>query len=166
MDQKICFDTIIKNITEHPESAQFLIQRPVGTGKTFFYKTLCNYLRAQKKIVLCVASSGIAALFLPGRMISHSRFKIPLIVNEDSICRFTGSFYLYEVLKQTSLIIWNEVFMQNKHCFAAVYRTLSDLLENQNLFEGIPVVFGGDFVQILPVVKHGNQDSIVNANIQ
>lgn len=38
--------------------------------------------------------------------------------------------------------------MQNKHCFEAVHRTLYDLLGNNSLFEGIPIVFGGDFAQI------------------
>lgn len=52
-----------------------------------------------------MASSEIAALLLSGGVISHSRFKIPFIVNKDSICGFTRSSYLYEVLCQTSLII-------------------------------------------------------------
>jgi hypothetical protein len=62
------------------------LQGPVGTGKTFAYNTLCNYYRGLGKIVLCVASSGIAALLLPGGRTSHSRFLIPLQVNRTSKC--------------------------------------------------------------------------------
>ena len=35
-------------------------------GKTFLWQTLCSRLRLERKIVLPVASSGIAAVFLPG----------------------------------------------------------------------------------------------------
>ena len=85
-DQKYCFDIIVAGVRDHPRTAHFFVHGPAGTGKTFLYKTLCNHFRAENKIVLCVASSGIAALLLPGGQTSHSRFKIPLILNEDSMC--------------------------------------------------------------------------------
>ena len=56
--------------------------------------------------------------------------------------------------------------MHHKHCFIAVHRTLSDFLDNEDLFGGIPVVLGGDFAQILPVVHKGTRATIVQANIQ
>jgi hypothetical protein len=37
---------------------------------------------------------------------------------------------------------------------------------NDCLFGGIPAILGGDFAQILPVVRKGNQAAIVNACIQ
>ena len=48
----------------------------------------------------------------------------------------------------------------------AVHRTFTDLLGNDDLIEGIPIVLGGDFAQILPVVPRGNREAIVSANIQ
>ncbi|XP_015964850.1 uncharacterized protein LOC107488606 [Arachis duranensis] len=54
------------------------------TGKTFLYRTLSVSLRCNGKIVLNVASSGITSLLLPNRHNTHSRFKIPLNINEDS----------------------------------------------------------------------------------
>ena len=47
----------------------------------------------------------------------------------------------------------------------AVNRTFTDLLDNDDLFGGIPMVLGGDFAQILPVVPRGNREAIVAANI-
>ena len=44
--------------------------------------------------------------------------------------------------------------MQNKHRFGAVLRALTDLLDNKSLFGGIPAVLGGNFTQILLVLKH------------
>ncbi|KAH7544828.1 hypothetical protein FEM48_Zijuj01G0027600 [Ziziphus jujuba var. spinosa] len=49
-------------------------------------KTLSVALRSKGKIVLTVASSGIAFLFLTGGRTAHSRFAIPLAPNEDSTC--------------------------------------------------------------------------------
>ena len=46
-------------------------------------------IRAQGKIALCVASSGIASLLLEGGRTAHSTFKIPLKVNDTSTCNIT-----------------------------------------------------------------------------
>lgn len=165
-DQKHCFDIILDGVSEHPETAHFFVHGPTGTGKTFLYKVLCNHFRAEGKVVSCVASPSIAALLLPGRTTSHSRLKIPLNGNEDSVCEIKHNTQLYGLVRRTVFIIWDEVPMQHKHCFIAVHRTLTDLLDNENLFGGIPVVLGGDFAQILPVVRKRTRATIVHANIQ
>ncbi|RZC16130.1 ATP-dependent DNA helicase PIF1 [Glycine soja] len=42
-----------------------------GTGKTYIWKTLASSLRADNKIVIMVASSGIASLLLPRAPMAH-----------------------------------------------------------------------------------------------
>jgi hypothetical protein len=65
------------------------------------------------------------------------------------------------------LIIWDEFPTLNRLCFEAVDRTLQDICDKQDvLFGGIPVVLGGDFAQIAPVVKNGNRAAIVDASIK
>ena len=83
-EQQTCFNTIVTAVDQSPATAHFFLQGPAGTGKTFLYKTLCHHYWSRDAIVLCVASSGIAALLLPGGQTSHSRFKIPLICNATS----------------------------------------------------------------------------------
>ena len=56
------------------------------TGKTFLCNTLCSALRGRRDIVLPVASSGITSLLLPGGRTAHSRFSIPLNVDETTTC--------------------------------------------------------------------------------
>ena len=56
--------------------------------------------------------------------------------------------------------------MQGKKQFEAVDRMLRDVRGCNELFGGIPVVLGGDFAQILPVVKGANQARTVNENLQ
>ena len=54
----------IVNAMETQSGQTFLLHGPGGTGKTYVYNTLCHFLRGQGKIVICVASSGIASLLL------------------------------------------------------------------------------------------------------
>ena len=85
-DQRSCFDVIVTAIETDPRNAHFFLQGPAGTGKTFLYRCLCHHYRSQSKVVLCIASSGIAALLLPGGRTAHSCFRIPLDVHEASSC--------------------------------------------------------------------------------
>jgi hypothetical protein len=55
----------------------------------------------------------------------------------------------------TDLIIWDEALMQHRHLHEAVDQTLRDVCKPDKPFGGICVIFGGDFHQILPVIKGG-----------
>jgi hypothetical protein len=109
VDQCSYFQAIIAAITDDPQTAHFYLQGPGGTGKTFLYKTLCYYYRGQGKVVLCVASTGIAALLLPDGHTSHSQFRIPLELDKSSISIITKTSRLGALLQSTDLIIWDEV---------------------------------------------------------
>jgi ATP-dependent DNA helicase PIF1 len=134
-----------------------------GTGKTFLWKTLSAALRSQGKIVINVASSGIASLLLPNGKTAHSTFCIPLEINEKSTCNVKHDTFRAKFLMAASLIIWDEAPMMNRYCFEAFDRTMKDLMkrvdkENEKKsFGGKVVVLGGDFRQILPVVRKGSR---------
>jgi hypothetical protein len=59
------------------------------------------------------------------------------------------------------------VLIQYKYCFKVVYCLLVDLLsvEDNVFFEGIFIVFKGDFAQIFLVVLHGLQADVVHAYV-
>jgi hypothetical protein len=163
----LAFDTIIASIEDIQENNScFFLQGPAGTDKTFVYTTICNYFRSTKKIVLCAASSGTAALLLPGGTTSHFRFKIPLQISADSSCYIKKKGHLADLIRKTTLIIWDEVPMQNKFCFEAVDKTLQDIFSNESLFGGLPIIFGGDFAQIPPVIEKGGRAQIVEASVK
>ncbi|XP_057248262.1 uncharacterized protein LOC125493694 [Beta vulgaris subsp. vulgaris] len=124
------------------------------------------------EIVLPVASSGIASLLLPRGRTAHSRFGIPLNVNENSTCAgIRPGSELADLLIKTKLIIWDEAPMMHKYCFEALDRSLRDIMrsvDRDNLhrpFGGKVVVFGGDLRQILPVVPKGSRQDIVFATV-
>ncbi len=64
------------------------------------------------------------------------------------------------------LIIWDEVPMQNKEVVEAVDMCLQDITQVHSLFGGFPVVLGGNWAQILPLVPGGSGGTIVNACLQ
>ncbi|QRV79983.1 ATP-dependent DNA helicase PIF1 [Ceratobasidium sp. AG-Ba] len=142
----------------------FFLDSPAGTGKTFLYKTLGSKLRSEGHYVICVASSGIASLLLPGGRTSHSRFSIPLKIHETSTCSISKQSHLAQLIHQTKLIVWDEVPMQHRFCAEAFNRTCQDICSKPDqLFGGITVVFGGEFRQILPVIPHGEPEQIIAA---
>lgn len=56
--------------------------------------------------------------------------------------------------------------MQHQYCSQSVDKLLKDVRSNEQLFGGLPVVLGGDFAQILPVVPRGTRASTVVVSIQ
>ena len=67
----------------------FFVEGAAGAGKTFVYNALCHTLRSRELIAICVTSSGIAALLLPGGQTAHSCYKIPIDIHAHSICSLT-----------------------------------------------------------------------------
>ena len=163
--QREAFEKIMEAVTGNMPKL-FFLHGPAGTGKTFTYNTLCYKLQGNKKIVLCCASSGIAALLLPKGRTAHSTFKIPIDIFEGRICSIKRNSDLGKLLQEVSLIIWDEVLMQNHFCQEAVDLTMQDIRANAQPFGGVTVVFGGDFQQILPVIRKGRREQIVGACIQ
>ncbi|XP_071693070.1 uncharacterized protein [Rutidosis leptorrhynchoides] len=149
----------------------FFVYGPGGMGKTFLYNTILTKLRSERMIVLAVASSGIASLLLPGGRTTHSKFVIPLELLENSTCGIKQNTHLAALLNEARLIIWDEAPMTQWYAFEALDKTLRDILgakgeENRRkLFGGMPILLGGDFRQILPVIPKGKRQEIVQACI-
>ncbi|KAK9705328.1 hypothetical protein RND81_07G048700 [Saponaria officinalis] len=165
-EQKGIYDEIMSAVSRG-QGGVFFLYGFGGTGKTFIWRTLCAAIRSLGEIVLPVASSGIASLLLPGGRTAHSRFHIPLNINEHSTCEIRPGTELAALLKNTKLIIWDEAPMVNRYCFEALDKSLRDVLRSPDIpdidipFGGKVVVFGGDFRQILPVIPKGSRQDIV-----
>ncbi|CAN1795972.1 ATP-dependent DNA helicase PIF1 [Linum perenne] len=163
-EQNLAFHEIIDSIEQNRHQL-FFIDGFGGTGKTFLWQVISLKLRSEKKVVICVATSGIAALLMTGGRTAHSRFHIPVDVNEISTCHI-------ELIENTSLIIWDEAPMTHKHCIESLDRTLRDVMSRKDKtnadvpFGGITVVFGGDFRQILPIIPKATRTQIVNSSIK
>ena len=144
----------------------FIVTSPGGYGKTFAFSVLSAKLRSQGRIVLNVASTGLAAQNLEGGRTAHSRFKIPIPILEDSTCRIKAQSDLAKLVKESALIIWDEVFSSHRFNIEAVDRTLQDIMENEEDFGGKVVCLAGDPRQTLPIVKRAGRAKTVQACFQ
>jgi len=142
-DQRIIFDAVVSAVKSQ-SSRLFFIDGPDGTGKTFVENLILARVRSARQIALAVTSSEIASILLDDDRTAHSRFKISFDILQDNICDIKAQSALAELLRRTILVIWNEASAQNRYCFEAVDRTLKDVRQNDQWFEGIVVVFSGN----------------------
>ena len=94
----------------------------------YFSGTPSYHILEPKKILLIVASSGVASLLLPNGRTAHSRFRIPIQLDELSTCDIKRGTKLAKLLIETNLIIWDEALMTNKQCFEAFDRSIKDIM--------------------------------------
>jgi hypothetical protein len=89
------YDVVIQSVYDKTgaESA-FLCMVIVALGKHFFGMLLFHVCVQKKLIVLAVASSGVTSFLLSGRHTAHSRFKIPITVDESSMCHIKRDTFL------------------------------------------------------------------------
>ncbi len=144
---------IILNVVTNKEGKLFFVYGSGETDKTF-WTTLLSRLRGQGKIMLAVASSGIASLLLLGGITTHLKFKILIDLKDESTCNITQQIKVAELVRKADLIIWDEASMMHCRAFEAIDRTLRDLMQLDDA-HATEKVFGGDFRQILLVVPKG-----------
>ncbi|XP_055845576.1 uncharacterized protein LOC129915415 [Episyrphus balteatus] len=165
VEQREIVDEILIDL-QSGKGHSYFIDGPGGTGKTFLYRTLCSILRGEGKVVLCVAWTGIAASLLEGGRTCHSLFKLPVPILETSVSSIRSYSKQADIIRQASLIIWDEISMVPKDALHVVDRLLREIFNKNDLFGGKTILFGGDFRQVLPVVRHGNRTSIVETNVK
>ncbi|KAH7670496.1 DNA helicase protein [Dioscorea alata] len=170
LDQLIIYNEIQQAVNNNKEG-MFFVYGHGGTEKTFLWTTIINGIRFEGKIVLAVASLGIASLLLPGGKTTHSRFKIPTNIGEYSTCTIPKQTKLARLIAETTLIVWDEAPMIHKNCLEALNRTLQDIIlktiidASTKPFGGKTILLGGDFQQILPIIQSGTKIDIINATI-
>nr|XP_045088557.1 ATP-dependent DNA helicase PIF1-like [Aegilops tauschii subsp. strangulata] len=163
-EQLAGFNDIMDHVM-NKKSQIFFVDGPGGTRKTYLYKALLAKVRSMGEIAIATATSGIAASIMPGGRTAHSRFKIPIKLTDNSMCGFTKQSGTAELLRQASLIIWDEVAMTKRQAGETLDRSLQDIMECSLPFGGKVVVFGGDFRQVLPVVTRGTRAQITDATL-
>lgn len=79
------------------------------------------------------------------------------------MCDIKRGTFLADLIVQCSLIIWDEAPMTHRYCFESLDRSMRDILGKidpscfNRVFGGKTMLFGGDFRQVLPVVKSGGR---------
>ncbi|XP_019161161.1 PREDICTED: uncharacterized protein LOC109157775 [Ipomoea nil] len=130
-EQLLIYNKVMVDV-ESNKGGLFFVYGYGGTGNTFLWRTLSATLRSKREVVLNVTSSGIASLLLPGGRTAHSRFPIPIAVNENATCNISQGSPLAELIIKARLIIGDEAPMMHKHCFEALDRTMRDIAIHQS----------------------------------
>ena len=150
--QRAVVDAVLDAVRERRPLAVY-VDAPGGTGKTYTFNTLLAAVRADGEVALAVAFSGIAATLLDGGRTFHSRFKAPLQLTATSTCNVPVQSPLADLIRRARVIVWDEAPMAHRHLLEALDRTLRDIMMDDQPFGGKVLVLGGDFRQILPVVR-------------
>ncbi|XP_042942909.1 uncharacterized protein LOC122277096 [Carya illinoinensis] len=163
-EQQHVYNAVLEKVFAN-QNAAFFVDGPGGTGKTFLYRALLATVRSRKLVALATASSGVAASILPGGRTAHSRFKLPLDTDERNTCCVSKQSALANLLRAAKLIIWDEAPMTRKQHIEALDKMLRDINNSDVTFGAKVVVFGGDFRQVLPVVRKGTRQQQVNSSL-
>ena len=167
--QKILIDGV-KAWTEAGEQFLLFVDAPGGCGKTFCFNCLLAYLRSVGKIVIAVATTGIAALQLTGGKTAHTSFRIPLDPTGSRRGKFplgidAGSNLGKLLINDVDVIIWDEAPMINRDIFDTIDDWMRRERNDDRPFGGVNVILGGDFRQCLPVVRGGTRSDMTTASI-
>ncbi|XP_076937964.1 uncharacterized protein LOC143605899 [Bidens hawaiensis] len=164
-DQNVVFDEIMWHV-DNDLPYVFFIDGPGGTGKIFLYKALLAEVHSCGLITLATASSAAAANNMPGGRTAHSRFKIPINLDNNSMCNITQQRGAAELIRLSKIIIWDEASMAKRQAIEAVDRTLQEIIGVRLPFGGKIMVMGGDFRQMFPVINRGTRAQIVDSSLR
>jgi hypothetical protein len=161
-DQKK-FINRVKFCIDNETPQVFFLDAIAGAGKTFCENVLLSYCRANGKIALSAATSGIASTLLKNGQTAQGRFHLPILTTENCTWNVSAQSLDANLFRETQLIVWDEISMAHRHLIEALDTGLRDITKNDHPFGGKVIVLAGDFRQILPIVKHGSRAQIVNA---
>ena len=117
-----------------------------GTGKS---TVLREFLRQTDKNAVVVAPTGIAAINISGVTI-HSFFQFPCTILKAGELEGIRSPKRKELIKNTDVVIVDEISMVRSDLFTAIDTRLRYLGDSNTPFGGKQVILSGDFFQLPP----------------
>ena len=129
----------------------FFLKARGGCGKTFLLTGLLKSVRCMEQpgcVALATATTGKAAMHLPGGRTFHSRFKAPLNPAENDTLNIKLQSDLAQLIRAAKVIVIDEVTMMDNFLLKAMEESLRDIMQTQ-------VVFGGkvsDFSFLFQVI--------------
>jgi len=157
----------IKATLECRHAGTFFVEGRPGRGKSFLINALSSMWRANNHIVLIVASSALSAICYPRGRTAHYLFGIPVtddnINLKSTISPFSCRAHL---IRAAHVIIWDELPMANKAAWECVHNLCCSITGKQQPFGGIPFIGAGDFRQVAPVIRGGDESATLMASVK
>ena len=111
---------------------------------------------------------------------THSAMCMQIKLTAESFCGFSLQSAYAKLFLMMDVLVWDEVPMNHRHALECVDRTLKDVMlhlqdktatnydseAHTKPFGGKCVILGGDFRQVLPVVKRGNKSQAIAASVR
>jgi hypothetical protein len=134
----------------------FMLQASGGCGKSFVANYIAARVRSHGAAAICVAASAQAAAVLRGGRTAHGQLRIPIECD-------SGSFLDLKVdekreIANAAALLWDEASMVADTIADCVNKTFQDIMQCKLPFGGMPVLFIGDWRQLLPVVPRLSGD--------
>jgi ATP-dependent DNA helicase PIF1 len=178
-EQRALYDAVVGAVQRGAAFAGALIGS-AGTGKTFVVALAVDRLRFERRVVLCVASTGVASRMYRGGSTAHSAFGIavdkpPYDRSKPLACSLDASRaqQRYALALGAELIVWDEAYAIDNRSVDAVHRLLCDAAQldadaaDCAPFGGMRALLIGDPRQIPPVVVGTTaENAVAQASLQ
>ncbi|MEZ4114436.1 MAG: AAA family ATPase [Candidatus Paceibacterota bacterium] len=133
----------------------FLTGAP-GAGKTYVLNQYTEYLKEHDIDVAITASTGIASTHIGGVTIhSWSGIGIKQKITDFEVDELEGKKYLWKRYEKTKVLIIDEISMLSADALDSVNKVCKSFRRNNLPFGGMQVVLVGDFFQLPPISKKG-----------
>jgi len=135
----------------------FLTGEP-GAGKTHTVNAYVEYLRERGIEPAITASTGIAATHIHGMTIhSWSGIGIKRALTKDDLEKLAHNKFINRRLKKAHILIIDEISMLAAHTLEMVDAVCRKVRNIQHPFGGLQVVLVGDFFQLPPISRGGEE---------
>lgn len=133
---------------------------PAGSGKTHLLKEYIKYLKDNDVEVGVTASTGIAASHMGGMTIhSWSGLGIRDSLSPYDIEDLEERSYLWKRFERTKVLIVDEISMLHHFRLDLIEQITRSFKRNNLPFGGMQVIFCGDFFQLPPVSREGEEEA-------
>ncbi|MCF7843405.1 helix-turn-helix domain-containing protein [Candidatus Gracilibacteria bacterium] len=129
-----------------------------GSGKSHVLREYITYLRKHGVRYAVTASTGIASTHINGTTIhAWSGIGIKQKLHSYDLGALEEKQNLYKRWNETQVLIIDEVSMLHASFVDMLDRVGKHMRRNEKPFGGMQVVFTGDFFQLPPVTRHGDE---------
>jgi ATP-dependent DNA helicase PIF1 len=131
-----------------------------GSGKTYVLRSYIEYLKEHEIYAGITASTGIAATHMGGQTIhAWSGVAVRAFMTDGEIDEVIGKAYLKQRLDRVQVLIIDEISMLHHFRLDLIDRILRRAKNFDMPFGGIQVIFCGDFFQLPPISRRGEEPS-------
>ncbi|KAJ6038801.1 hypothetical protein N7460_007518 [Penicillium canescens] len=164
-DQKGIFDHLLD---QSDIGGCYFIDGRAGRGKTFLMSAMCDRVRADERIVCVTGTTALSVIHYERGRPAHSAFGIPVQESDMGlVSKVSPQSGRAELLRQASLLIWEELPMAKKAVVECADQLLQDIMRNDLPFGGKLFIGLGDFRQVAPVVRRSSgPTATVNSSIR